>query len=280
MISLQFSARLLTACAALLFLAACGKPGGASSRTITLDSDPPGSEVFLGGASLGRTPCVLSEARLHALGLKWPEYIHNGNSLSMSWELDTAGILVRQGESGNFLAEIVLQTEDCQHGPELLITETPWGVMAIASELDRGGVDDDHLSYHIESMPAENANGLVLKMAMPADDIKPAGMCAVTLAGREVTPSTALSCFRPGVEIYCSRFDEPAKEHTVLKTALPDTWRFFKPGEENTAIVAFPVPAEAGDYCVFTVVTLHMDPEGEKIYQALYSNGKLLRVER
>lgn len=272
----QFSARPLAACAALLVLAACGKQEG--SRTITLDANPPGSEVFLDGTSLGPTPCVLSEARLRELGLKWPEYIQNGGALSMSWELDTTGILVHLDAGGASSRKLFFKPGGVR-AADFLTTETPWGGMGFARELGRGGVDDDHLSYRLEYMPAQNTSGLVLKLSTPAGGAKPGAMCAVTLAGREAGP-TVLACFRPEVEIYCGRFDGPAKEHTVLKSALPDTWRFFKPGEENTATVAFPAPAAAGDYCVFAIVILHQEPAGDRVFEGLYSNGKLLRVAR
>lgn len=275
-IDFQVFFRPLAACAALLLLAGCR--GRESSRTITLDSEPPGSEIFLDGTSLGRTPCVISEVRLVQLGLKWPEYIHNGNSLSMNWELDTAGILVHLGKDGNASRKLFIKPGG-NMASEFLTTETPWGEMAFVSELGRGGADDDHLSYHLGCMLAQNVNGLVLKISMPAGGVKPGAICTVTLAGREAAPA-ALACFRPMVEVYCSRFDEPAKAHTILKTALPDTWRFFKPVEENTATVSFPAPDAPGDYCVFAIVILHMEPSGEKIYQGLYSNGKLLHVER
>ncbi|HWB58217.1 MAG TPA: PEGA domain-containing protein, partial [Chthoniobacteraceae bacterium] len=87
--------RLAALGAALLALAACHKSGVPSpkDRTVTIESDPPGCDVYLDGALLGTTPCTMNEVRLNELGLKWPEYIHKDDALSMTWAWDNTGLI-------------------------------------------------------------------------------------------------------------------------------------------------------------------------------------------
>jgi hypothetical protein len=277
---LLFHARRLLLCAALPALAACHKqdPSAPDARTITLDSDPAGCEVFLDGTSLGTTPCVLNQARLRELGLQWPEYVQKGNALSMSWGPDPTGILIQQGGDGDAWRKLMFKPPG-GIAAAIATAETPWGGMAFTRILDRGGADENHLTYRFTCLPVQTVDGLVLKMSAPPGGIKPGGKCAATLACH-IQPGATFAGFRPGVEIYCSRFDEPAMRHALSKAALPDAWRFFKPGEDNTATVEFTLPGDAGDYCLFAVVTLYRQPEGGATCQPVYSNGVLLRLQR
>lgn len=274
----RFPARSLLIATAFLALAACKRPDAAAqSRTITLESDPPGCEVYLDGTSLGRSPCVLSESRLHELGLNWPEYVHIDNALRMNWELDATGILIEPGQGGSASRKLFFTLPESRFS-EFQAADTPWGKMAFSRELDRDNSDDNHWSYRFHCLFARTAEGLSMAIAIP-DSAKPGEKCHLTLVCRN-NSGQSFACFRPQVEVYCSKLDEIALQQSTSKTALPDSWCFFKAGEKNTASFDFTAPDAAGDYCVFAIVTLHQEPEGEKIYEAVYSNGKLLRVQQ
>jgi hypothetical protein len=85
-------------------------------------------------------------------------------------------------------------------------------------------------------------------------------------------------CFRPGVEIFCNRFDEPSMLHSVAKQPLPDSWLFFKAGEETKTAFDFTAPDAAGDYCLLAVFTFRMQAQDNGTVAVVYSYGKLLRV--
>ena len=280
----QFLLRGALICAGLLVFggALCGvagcekKEAAPAERFITLETDPPGSEVFLDGTSLGATPCTLSAARLQELGLPWPASMRTGNALTMNWEQDAGGIIIRQDPGKEAWRKLFFKPAGKS---EQLVdpAETPWGAMGMVRELDAGGADDNHLKYRVICLPSLGANGLALTLKLPPGNAHMGADITATLACLDRI-GTPLACFRPEVKMYCSRYEEPAARAVVAHGPLPDTWRFFKPGETNAAAVKFKAPAEEGEYFVFTVVTLYQGATGGEIYDELYSDGKLLRV--
>lgn len=263
----------LTAFIALTFYK---KPGFPTSRTVTIESEAPGSEIYLDGKSLGTTPCVLSESRLKEEGLAWPENDDNLKTFWHSWWLDPFGIILQPKRDVPSWRKLFFKPP-ADVAAKYLTAETPWGTMVVAGPLSTGG-PGNNWTFHLNYMATQTTDGFSLEAMMPDSTAKPGGPCHVTLLCRNNT-GKLLTTFRPQAEIYCSKFDEPAMWRMAAMGTPPDSWGTFDPGATNTATFDFDAPTP-GDYCVFAFAYFYKEPDGQAIYDAIYSNGLLLRVRK
>lgn len=268
-------------CATLLALPACKTklPPYQRQKQVTITSSVPDSEVYLDGVLLGKTPLILKAARLEKLGVPWPVSVTHGNQLWNSWELDTFGIVTQEKEDADNYKKFYFKPPQDTAG-KLLTIETPLGRMAECKEMGtHPDIATEDVTYEVDFDTAQSTDGLSLTLTADETAPKAGGKSHITLTC-ENKSGTALSCYRPEVEIYCDRPDRPTAHEPVVKLPLPDSWLSFPPGAKQTATLEFTFPPDSGDYCLFAIVTLHKEAAGDKIFDGIYSNGKQLHLEK
>jgi hypothetical protein len=240
---------------------------------VVIDSDVPGTKVYLRGQLLGVVPVQLSHVRLAELSLKClpPE------ASSTGVEFDGWGEGVFFGDEDQDETKLMFQVPDAQSESYLNI-QTPWGRRTKVGGGSSGRDPNQKLSPLKANMFPVGRDGLRLQLSMPGTVPLYAKSVNIDVSLTNVNPSEVTG-YRPEIMLLWGTFDTPWRCRSNQTFPLPPAWSKIAAGQTLKTSIEVTPPSVAEDYSFFAVFNLFAKEQGNNLKMgSVYSESHLLRV--
>ncbi len=251
----------------LLSLTACNK----KNSGITIDSEVPGTEVYLYGQKLGTVPLNLSSDQLQKLGLPDPSIDTNAVLDSDGWG---EGLIIRRIREQDNVRLLLHAPHEAR--ADYLSIETPWGTRSKGG----GGSIPAPNTFRSHLMPVTNAEGLALSIEIPPFVSRNQTNAWTVTATLTNSGSVTITGYRPQLRVLYGTFQTHWQRRIHKTVSLPSEWASITPGAMLEYKVQLDNPILSEDYSVFVVYSLHTDPNSASLVGSgsVYSESQLLRV--